>query len=453
MKHLILDFINRWRWWLGAAVAFHLIYIVVVALEEKTKFFMWVIPAVGPALVMIDVRKGAANVGSLLPVRRKTLANTYFIQAVILPLAMVIAVMLLVPAALAPFKPTAVTALISLPHVALLSFVLSGTAFFCLAFMILGQSGQANKLVAAVAALSPGLIFFVAFLLPTDESIRQWSAMAAQGKFMLIFGGILGIASFFTPRLLVGSRAVFRPGGSPVRERTPARGIKFPNRTTSILEPWFMTLGFTLAAMLSYGAFVVLMFTFGHGGDVHGAMDMLFESSGVLWMGALFMLMAVAFFAGARFLLSLRLLRTLPLTGWGQTGIIMSIPMMIWLTAVLIMVVLLLATGKLNALVVFMKVCVLTLGLFFLAMGFLVRHGVRHMFVGIAVLFPLAGMLGILWTSPVLGSGGSVLSWSESLLFGGLLVAVGIWITQRAMTMRSETYRPANLIAPGGIGR
>jgi hypothetical protein len=452
MKHLIIDFIKRWKWWLAGAVLGHFFHITAVLLESKTNFWFWILVVAAPAFLSYDLQKGAAKVHSLLPVPRGTIANSYWIQAVLLPTVVVPVGILIESYLVGTFKPSAFGSVSSIPHITLLSFAFAGTMFFILTFMPIGpQSGLWRKLLANVTGGSWGLVFAAGIFLSSDDSIHQWGTMARWQRCFLIAGVFLGIVSFFTSRLLVRSRATLRPGTHPTRERTHPRWITFPDRTQSLLGPWITTIVFSLMAFLIPAGLVLSLFAMMRGG-IGEATSAILDEPGRLWIYGLTMGFVFALVAGIRSIWSLRLVRTLPVTGWGLTGLVLSFPILVWLVAWMATFVFLLATGRLEILVGLTRLILLLTGLVMLTVGLLARYGPRLIMVTLAVTFPLVMLAVFTFPGPSFLAGVSILT-SPDALAGVLLSALGIWITHGAITNRSQTYRPSNFIAPGGMGR
>jgi len=454
VKHLIIDFIKRWKWWLAGVVAFHLFYIVVILLEAKTNFFLCVLAVAVPALVSYDLQSGTAKVHSFLPVQRRTLANAYWTQAVLLPTVVIPFGMLIEACLIGTFKRSALGSVGSISHIALLSFAFAGTLYFILTFIPLGpQQGVWNKILAGVTGGSWGLIFALGIFLSTDTSIHRWSTLEPLERILLAVGVGLGIVSFFTSRRLVRYRASFRAGVHGAREATQARWIRFPGRTASLLEPWFMTLGFSQVFVLGIAAVLLLIFAFLYNWNTGEAVrEILDRPRGPVWYGWI-MIIVMPLIGGSRSLWSLRLIRTLPLTGWKLTGVIVSFPMVAWFAAWTAMFILLLTLGRLDAFAGFTRLLLVCTGPLLLALGFLVRHGMKHVVVAMAGVSGLVGgSLGAFWTSSTRGVAAS-LSWPVATLSAVILSAVGILIIHQAITGRSQTYRVSNFMGAGGMGR
>lgn len=458
MKLIIIDFIKRWKWVLGPMMALPLFYTAAALLEVETSFFTGILAVIAPTLVSLDLQRGTAKVHSLLPVPRRTLANSYWAQAVLLPIVVAFGGMLIASVVIGTFKTSAFGSLGSLPHVTVLSFALSGTLYFIVTFMFMplgSQPGLWKKILAGITVASWGLIFSLGMLLTTAETIPQWSTMAANKKSLLVAGIVLGIASFFTSRRLVRYWPALRPGVHPRRERTPARWIVFPNRTASLLEPWFFTILFSLLAFLIPAGLVLSLFTFTtfiDGGDIREVVAMILDSPGRLWVYGLPLLIVFAFIAGIRSIWSLRMIRTLPLSGWRLTGMVVSLSMLVWYIAWLTTFVFLLVTGRLGALFGLTRLMFFITGLVILTIGLLVRFGPRPIVVALAVMFPLIILAAFTLPAPSFLAGVAILVLPVAII-GLLFSALGIWITHRAITACSQSYRPSNFMGPGGVGR
>jgi hypothetical protein len=264
-------------------------------------------------------------------------------------------------------------------------------------------------------------------------------------------GIVLGIVSFFTSRRLLSSRATFRPGSSSLRERTDPRWIRFPERTASVLEPWITTVKVSLVFALGIAAVFVLIFTYVNRGDVREAIREILEREGALGNYWLTMIIVFSFFTGVRSLLALRLLRTLPLTGWELTGAVISFPAVAWFASWTVLSICLVALGRLDALGGFTRVFLLTMGPLLLGIALLMRLGMKAIIVG------MGGLFGFGVAIPIFISGDSaestILSWPVAILSAVLLSAVGTWIIHGAITGRSQTYHPTSFAGPQGLGR
>ena len=321
MRVLLSDFLHRYRWWFLGGGVFCIFMSWLRVMDPDMPNFILMLALIGPICVAQDHHRGSLKVLAVLPLNRRTISRSCWIEAVVLAPALSFVVVSL-GTLLAGLTGEVWYGLGTLLEMPLIAFAYAGSMYFFLTMMppasyqnVLAKS--LSVLAALFWGLLAGLHIFVASL-----------SLDRGGGIVLVACGLaLTVFSFFSSFLLIERRTALRPHAK--KKRPAACEIRLGGGATGKARYWLES--FSLCLLLSLGIMLFMTLIFSLSLSLMRGesplMILTHRSSGHFVMVFL-LIFLLAFGLGfqMRTLLGMRLWRTLPLSGLRLTLLLFLLP-------------------------------------------------------------------------------------------------------------------------------
>jgi hypothetical protein len=449
MRLLILDFMRRWK----------LVYVLVALLATLfTAAFLFMenpafpsFPAavfLGALLVSFDLNKQTARFVSSLPLSRRQIGQAWWHIGFTVAVAISICIKLALAAIVSLVRPDAGLNGAWLVLATVWDAVYAGGVYFALTLFLPGQpvgAAQQSRVLLAVAlwCCGTGGAMFFGSQLPT-----QWEEFNARSLLILFIGIALTIAGYLRSSQVVTERSSYRLRQS-MADRT--------NRRTRKPSPQGQLTGVPLMAwnsfsgLLVFAAAILLLIGVGiplfqkrFSSEIFGDLASQTGSGSTYWMIAIYVLFATNY----RWIMSVRHLRTLPLTPARLNALVLLPTFMSSLAIWLVPCVIWLGLSRFPPILLIAGTFAAFLGLCALANAILLRSVDKSVFWGICVIIPISVMA----LNPMLELFQHRIPylWAIAGTFGALCLGLALWVNQGSLTRSNSAYKPKQF--PLGVG-
>ena len=441
MKLLLIDFLKRWRW----------IYILVGMVQvggglltaiTGLSFVVFLVVFCGTVLLSFDLANGTARVCQTLPISRRELATVFRVLAMVVPIVVLTAALVLGSLLRVVLNIGVAVSLSQGTLWIVYASLWLGSSFYLLTHLPrtapLGFEAQAKTtVVGGLWGLSLGGGALLSMILPKDwHSIPPWLWC------VMALAGVFGVLGWFRAESMIIARSApnqtNESHAAPPRPSTSLRTSKF----VGLPFLFGTSLWFSLGTTCTFAAVFICVQILLHRGS-HEPLSLV-AARALQDPTTFFILAPLVIVNGLRWLVTLRHLRVLPMSGLQVVLVVAAFFIVPSLILITVMGVFQMLGGSQFFSSEWLSRAMIMTSPILLMPALLLHFGMSRK------SFFLVIMLGV-WSAPMLGLLAPQISNPIRLVIWAGAWAAGAWFMHRAICTRSQTYRqPINW--PGATG-